>query len=145
MYRGLTVAVVAGALLCAAVAFGATKSYEGADSDGRCGTVADNGAHAICKVAFDAVAENGKVSTVSAFTYKGIPITCNEGTAAFSNQQEPAPDLKVGKQRRFEGHFSMISPDDTVTVTGRFSSDYQSASGTLRLKGDYFIFTGCDT
>ena len=142
MTRGLVVATALGALAFAAAALGASKSYFGSDSDSQCGVVP----HTNCDITFDATVKTGKVTRVKNFTYDGIPMHCNEGDFAFTIKGNPLPTMRVNAHRRFAGHFHTASGNERDDVTGKFSKNYKSVTGTVQVQGDFPPqATGCDT
>ena len=142
MKRGFAVAVaLAGALAFTAVAAGASKYYSGSDSDSQCGVVP----HTTCDISFNGTVKNGTVKKVTNFIFNGIPISCNEGDFAFTNDGHPLPSMKVNSHRKFSGDFQTTNGAH-YDVTGKFSKNYKTAKGTLQVQGDFPPqATGCDT
>jgi hypothetical protein len=142
MKKGFVLAVVIGALIFATTAFAGTRYYSGKDSDSRCGQVP----HTTCNVTFAGNVKDGKVNQVSDFAFDGIPITCRQGSFALTITDNPLPDMRVGKYRKFSGHFHTANQVAFYDVTGQFTKDYKSASGTIRVHGDFpRQATACDT
>ena len=142
--KRLAVAGVIGVLAFAGVALAtSTKHYSGKAVFPDCGAAPN----VTCDVSFTGTIKNGKVTTVSAFVYDGIPMACDDGNHAVGNGPNPLPDMKVNTKRKFSGHFHTVSPPvQHIDVTGRFSKDYKKASGKLRVYGNFGgPATNCDT
>jgi hypothetical protein len=144
MRRIVSVAAVvvgAGVLLVAALAFGAKRQYEGNGLDPVCDLIPDPA----CTVNFDAKVKRGKVKSVGNFVFEQIPISCDQGNFAVSNDQVPINGMKVNKKRKFKGVWN--GPDQQrIKVSGRFSKNWKSAKGTLSDRGDFPpTATNCDT
>jgi len=132
--KRLTLAVAAGALVFAAVAFGAATHYKGTDSDAACGTPM---AGLDCIVKFNGAVTNGKVTKVKKFSYHGIPMPCDEGGAALTNGTNYPPAMSVNSHRKFSGHFHSQDNKQFVDITGRFSTNFKTAAGTLQVHGNF--------
>ena len=144
MKKGIVVvvAVAIGALICATAAFAGTRYYSGKDSDSQCGRVP----HTTCNVTFTGTVRDGKVRKVLDFAFDGIPMKCKQGSFAFTIADNPLPGMKVRKHRKFSGHFQSSNQQAFYDVTGQFTKNYKSASGTIRVHGDFPPqATACDT
>jgi hypothetical protein len=142
MKKGIGVAVAIGALICATAALAGTSYYSGKDSDNRCGQVP----HTTCNVTFTGNVKDGKVKKVSDFEFDGIPMKCRQGSFAFTIEGNPLPGMAVRKHRKFSGHFHSSDGNAFYDVTGQFTRNYKSASGTIRVQGDFPPqATACDT
>ena len=142
MKKGFVFAVTIGALIYATTAFAGTGYYSGKDSDSRCGRVP----HTPCHVTFTGKVKNGKVKQVVDFAFDGIPIKCKQGSFALTIANNPLPSMSVRSDRKFSGHFQSANGKAFYDVSGQFSTDYKSASGTIRVHGAFPPqATACDT
>jgi hypothetical protein len=130
------------ALIVPTTALAGTSYYSGKDSDSGCGHVP----HTPCHVTYTGNVKNGKVKQVLDFAFDGIPMKCKQGTFALTIADNPLPSMSVTSDRKFSGHFQSANHRSFYDVTGQFSTDYKSASGTIRVHGAFPPqATACDT
>ena len=94
---------------------------------------AGNGANA--GVEFGAHVKNKHPVSVFRFEYHNIPAQCQgSGTTATSDKLDGVT-MKLNAKRKFGVKTKLNGDKVTVNVHGRFSKDYSTVSGTLRVKG----------
>jgi hypothetical protein len=93
-------------------------------------------------LSFVGVYKHGKPVKVKNFVYSSIPLVCDEDTTAYSPSEKFEP-MRVNDERRFRGTLKV----DGITskVVGRYKRDLSKVTGTLRARGSFDTFTGCDS
>ncbi len=134
----LITTLIAAASVCA-VAFGATtpttRYYTGKDHDKGCKKDPD-----FCRVYFDGVVKNGRVSAIQYVEINGIPVKCDDGSHFDYGIGGPVYTVKapihVNGKRKFNGKFTAsldISPKAWFRLSGTFSKGYKDATGKLKM------------
>lgn len=127
--KGLcSLVAVTAAIVLAAPALAAADSYTGTFTGG--GTVS-----------FTSKTLLGKVVKVSGFTWKSVPITCDQGKSTYSSKL-PVSLSVVG------GVFSINAPSTGLiqSVSGKFANGTKNASGLLNVYGNVdATHTNCHT
>jgi hypothetical protein len=94
-------------------------------------------------VSFDGTYKDGRPVEVTSFTYYSVSLACKEGPATASNSGSPLPAMKVNGKGKFKGKFN--SGGAKTAVTGRYNRKLTKVRGTLKIKGSYGGYTGCDS
>jgi hypothetical protein len=135
--RVALIATLIGAASISAVAFGATTTttryYTGRDHDKSCETGAYD-----CRVYFDGVVKNGRVTTVKYLELSGIPVKCDEGrlVVGIGGVYAIEAPIHVNRKRKFSGQFTTsldTSPKATFWYSGTFSKGYKGVAGNLKV------------
>lgn len=127
--KGLfSLVAVTAAIVLAAPAMAAADSYTGTFTGG--GTMS-----------FTSKTLLGKVVKVSGFTWKGVPITCDQGKSKYSGKLPFSLGVAGGA-------FSINAPSVGLiqSVSGKFSNGVRTASGLLNVYGNVDTrHTNCHT
>ena len=122
--RAATVAgITAAALTTAATALAASQQYNGPAGSGR-----------NAGVEFGAKLSGGHPVSVRRFSFFNIPAQCT-GSSATAVSDGLSITMHVTAQGTFTGTGSLSGGRATAKVTGRFSSSFAKATGTLRVSG----------
>jgi hypothetical protein len=140
--HALVATMLVGAAATTTAAYATSNAdFSGKVSNPKCGT----DPALTCGLSFVGKTANGKVKKVTRLTWRGIPIHCKEGLFKAHSQGPPPPPMKVNAHRKFKGNV-VFNHHRKLNVTGKFSSDYKSATGTFRFHGDFSpTGTNCDT
>jgi hypothetical protein len=100
------------------------------------------------QVHFVALARDGRIVGVKRFVFRGLGLTCTEGSPILTNKRRPLPRMRV-RHHAFHGDFSNQAETRRIQVDGVFRHHGRRAVGTLRARGDFTIggtsYTGCDS
>jgi hypothetical protein len=127
------------------LSLGAALAYPAAGAAG-----ADFGAKrgGDAQVHFIALARDGKIVGVKRFVFRGLQLTCNEGSPVLTNKRKPLPRMRV-RNHAFHGDFSNQAHTQRINVDGEFRMQGARAVGTLRARGAFTVagtdYTGCDS
>jgi hypothetical protein len=94
-------------------------------------------------VGFTGTYKHGQPVLVTEFTYYSVVLKCKEGQTTASNSGSPLPGMKVNDQGVFKGRFS--DAGTKTLVKGKYNAALTKVTGTLRIKGKYAGYTGCDS
>ena len=130
MRRALLAGIAAAALATAATALAASQQY-----NGHAGSSPNAG------VEFGAKLSGGRPVAVRRFSFFNIPAQCT-GFRPTAVSDGLSITMHVTAQRTFKGSGSLSSGRATAKVTGRFSSNFAKATGTLSVSGPV---AGCRT
>jgi len=138
MKRLVLIATLIGAASICTVAFGAgsanVRYFTGKDKDKGCETGLYD-----CRVYFDGVVKNGRVTTVRYVSLGNIPVRCDDGshfTSGIGGVYTVKAPIHVNRKRKFSGDWTAsldTSPKAWFQISGTFSKGYKGAAGKLKM------------
>ena len=124
---------VAGLMAVPGVALAASRQYNGPTATG-----------ANAGVEFGTRLAKNRPVTVRRFRWFNVPAQCKGYGPTATNDMLPST-FAVSAKRRFHVATTMYSGKLTVKITGRFSSDFRKATGTIRVSGSVAGCASADT